>query len=77
MPAPWAYTSSAASTDYTITGTDGNTYLFNNNAWAPTAGPQTIYVNSNNDWEVVSTQTYDTEYYVETYPYIQWAGPRR
>ena len=70
----WNYTSDATSTDYSFTGTDGNTWVANNNAWAPTAGPQTIYVNNNNDWEVVSTQTYDTEYYVESYPYIRWSG---
>ena len=71
----WLFTTSAAEgSTYTATGTDGNTYTWMNNVWAPTGGPQTLNVNSNNNWEVISSQVYNTEYYVESYPAIIWAG---
>jgi hypothetical protein len=71
------WTSSAKYGGYMAKGTDGKTYTWSNDCWSDGAGPQTITVNSNNDWGVVSQQTWNEQYWVETYPHIGWKGGLR
>ena len=71
---PPAWQSSARFGTYTAVGTDGVTYHWNNDAWCPGAGPQTIWVNDNNNWGVTSQQMFSTDCWVQTYPHIGWWG---
>src|SRR5215472_2504791 len=52
----------------------GITYHWNNDAWCPSHGPETIWANSPNDWGVTSQQTFSQSCWVMTYPHIGWWG---
>lgn len=49
-------------------------YHWNNDAWCDSHGPQRIWVRDPSSWGVLSTQTFNTDCWVQTYPHIGWWG---